>query len=78
MPDLEAVRERILSGLKVGKQAAEYKRTKATLDRFIAELRSPWRAELQVAQQRRVKNGGAGYLNFLIVNHLCCNYFGAR
>ncbi len=37
--DLEAVRERILSGLRVGKQSPEYKRTKAVIDRFIAELR---------------------------------------
>ena len=41
MPDFEAVRERILSGLKVGKQSPEYKRTKAVIDRFIAELGSP-------------------------------------
>lgn len=39
MPDFEAVRERILSGLKVGKQSPEYKRTKAVLERFISELR---------------------------------------
>lgn len=39
LPDLEAVRNRVLSSLKVGKQAPEYKRTKATIDRFIAELR---------------------------------------
>ena len=41
MPDLDAVRERILSELRVGKQAPEYKRTKAVIDRFIAELGSP-------------------------------------
>ncbi len=39
MPDLALVRERILSGLKVGKQSPEYKRTKAAIDRFISELR---------------------------------------
>ena len=39
MPDLEAVRERILSGLRVGKQSPEYKRTKAVIDRFIALVR---------------------------------------
>ena len=37
LPDLEAVRERILSGLRVGKQSPEYKRTKAVIDRFISE-----------------------------------------
>ena len=36
--DLEAVRLSILSGLKVGKQSSEYKRTKAAIDRFINEL----------------------------------------
>lgn len=40
MPDLEAVSERILLGLRVGKQSPEYKRTKAVLERFIAEVRS--------------------------------------
>lgn len=40
LPAFETVRDRILSGLKVGKQSPEYKRTKASLDRFIAELRS--------------------------------------
>jgi len=39
MPDLEAVSERILSGLRVGKQAPEYKRTKTVIDRFIALVR---------------------------------------
>ncbi len=39
LPDLSAIRDRILSELRVGKQAPEYKRTKTTLDRFIAELR---------------------------------------
>jgi hypothetical protein len=39
MPDLDAVSERILSGLRVGKQTPEYKpRTKVALDRFIWEL----------------------------------------
>lgn len=38
LPDLEVVRDRILQSLKLGKQAPEYKRTKATLDRFIHEL----------------------------------------
>jgi hypothetical protein len=37
-PDLEAVRDRILSGLKVGKQSSEYKRTKAAIDSFISEV----------------------------------------
>jgi hypothetical protein len=36
--ELEAARDRILSGLKVGKQSSEYKRTKAAIDRFINEL----------------------------------------
>ncbi len=40
MPALEAVSERILSGLRVGKQSPEYKRTKAVLERFISEVRS--------------------------------------
>lgn len=40
LPDLEATRDRILSGLKVGKQSPEYKRTKAAIDRFISEVRS--------------------------------------
>ena len=35
---LEAVRDRIMKGLRVGKQATEYKRIKAALDKFIAEL----------------------------------------
>ncbi|MGL5922468.1 hypothetical protein [Chroococcidiopsis sp.] len=38
-PDLEAVRERILSGLKLGRQASGYKAAAKALDRFIAELR---------------------------------------
>ncbi len=36
LPDLQSVRDRYLSNLKVGKQAPEYKRTKSTLDKFIA------------------------------------------
>jgi hypothetical protein len=40
MLELEGVRDRILSGLKMGKQSPEYKRTKAAIDRFISELRS--------------------------------------
>ncbi len=39
LPDLEAIRDRILYGLKLGKQAPEYKRTKATIDKFIGEVR---------------------------------------
>lgn len=38
-PDLEAIRERILAGLRLGKQAPNYKRVKAVLDQFIGELR---------------------------------------
>lgn len=38
LPDLDAVRDRILQSLKLGKQAPEYKRTKAILERFIHEL----------------------------------------
>lgn len=40
LPDLEAVRDRLLAGLRVGKQSPEYKRTKTAIDRFIAEVRS--------------------------------------
>lgn len=40
LPDLEAVRDRVLSGLKLGKQAPGYKAAAKTLDRFITELRS--------------------------------------
>ena len=40
LSDLEAARDRILSDLRLGKQSSEYKRTKVSLDRFIAELRS--------------------------------------
>jgi hypothetical protein len=39
LPDLESVRDRILSGLHVGKQAPEYKRTKSVIDKFIAQVR---------------------------------------
>jgi len=35
---LPALRDRLLSNLKVGKQSSEYKRTKAVIDRFINEL----------------------------------------
>lgn len=38
LPDLEAARDRFLSGLKLGKQSPGYKRTKATIDRFIAAV----------------------------------------
>ena len=34
--DYEAFRDRYLASLRLGKQAPEYKRTKSTLDRFIA------------------------------------------
>ena len=40
VPDLEAVRERILSGLKLGKQASGYKAALKALERFIDELRA--------------------------------------
>lgn len=40
LDDLEATRDSILASLKLGKQAPEYKRTKAAIDRFIARLRS--------------------------------------
>lgn len=39
LPDLEAIRDRVLSSLRVGKQSPEYKRTKTAIDRFINELR---------------------------------------
>ena len=39
LPDLESVRDRYLSELKVGRQAPEYKRTKATIDQFIKKVR---------------------------------------
>ena len=39
LPDLDVIRDRVLGGLRLGKQAPEYKRTKATLDKFIAEMR---------------------------------------
>lgn len=38
--DLEATRARILSGLKLGKQAPGYKAATKALDRLIAELQS--------------------------------------
>ena len=37
LPELETVRDRILSNLKVGKQSPEYKRTKSLIERFIAQ-----------------------------------------
>ena len=40
LPDLEAVRERILSGLKLGKQAPGYKAALKALERFTDELRA--------------------------------------
>lgn len=40
LPDLEAVREHILAGLKLGKQASGYKAALKALDRFIDELRT--------------------------------------
>lgn len=39
-PDLEAIRDRVLAGLKLGKQAPEYKRTKKAIDSFIAFVQS--------------------------------------
>ena len=39
LPDLDVIRDRVLGGLRLGKQAPEYKRTKAILDKFIAEMR---------------------------------------
>ena len=38
MADLEALRERILLDLKLGKQASGYKAAQKSLNRFIAEL----------------------------------------
>lgn len=38
LPDLEAMRDRYLSKLHVGKQAPEYKRKKVTIDQFIKEV----------------------------------------
>lgn len=37
-PDLEAIRDRALTKLKLGKQAPEYKRSKKAMDLLIAEL----------------------------------------
>ncbi len=37
--DLEVERERFLASLKLGRQAPEYKRTKAVIDRFITFCR---------------------------------------
>jgi hypothetical protein len=36
--DLEDIRDRILASLKLGKQAPEYRRSKALLDKFITSL----------------------------------------
>lgn len=36
LPNLEQERDRYLTSLRLGKQAPEYKRTKSTLERFIA------------------------------------------
>jgi uncharacterized coiled-coil DUF342 family protein len=36
LPDLEASGDQYLASLRLGKQAPEYKRTKSTLERFIA------------------------------------------
>ncbi len=41
MADLEALRDRILLDLKLGKQAPGYKAAQKALNRFIAELASP-------------------------------------
>ena len=38
IPDFDALRTRVLGNLKLGKQAPEYKRIKAALDKFIALL----------------------------------------
>ncbi len=40
IPDLEAVRDRILSSLKLGRQAAGYRAAAKALDQFIATMRS--------------------------------------
>lgn len=40
LPDLEAMRDRILKDLKLGRQAPGYKAAVKALDRFIDELRS--------------------------------------
>lgn len=40
-PDYEAIRDRFLASLPVGKQAPEYKRTKKAIDGFIAFIQSP-------------------------------------
>ncbi len=39
--DLEALRDRVLSNLKLGKQAPGYKAAQKALNRFIAELTHP-------------------------------------
>ena len=39
-PDLEAIRDRVLAGLKLGKQAPGYKSAKKVLDDFISRLKA--------------------------------------
>ncbi|MCA1991535.1 MAG: hypothetical protein LDL41_05740 [Coleofasciculus sp. S288] len=39
-PNLEALRDRVLSSLKLGKQSPGYKTTKKALEKFIEELSS--------------------------------------
>ncbi len=41
LPDLEAMRNRILKDLKLGKQAPGYRAAAKALDRFISELLTP-------------------------------------
>lgn len=38
--DLEAIRDRILADLKLGKQAPQYKAAAKALDQFIKEIKS--------------------------------------
>ena len=40
LPDLEAIRDRVLADLKLGKQAPGYKAVAKALDRLIALVRS--------------------------------------
>lgn len=39
-PDLEAIRDRVLAGLKLGRQAPGYKSAKKVLDDFISRLKA--------------------------------------
>lgn len=39
-PDYEAIRDRVLAGLKLGKQAPGYKSAKKVLDDFISRLKA--------------------------------------